>query len=303
MIRRPRRPRAAFTLIELLVVIAIISALMTLSAAAVIKYVEIEQISDTQTVLDRTQSQLDKAWSKVKDQIYRETIHADTDQWIRTNLAGNDINATGRVRVLFVKLKLRQAFPMNFTEALYPPMGAAGQICPCAQLQPLPAYVQYLHSKGVQASSGLSWESSACLLMALQRGVSGAGINPEELTRGGAGGLDKNSFAVPILTDAWGNHIYFSRVPTGCPVLNPNGAQPGLNDTTDPQGYLQFAKWGTTYGPLFTSLTQQQLAPSNRSYKLSPMLASGGPDPRSQPGLDPVTFKPTPKGTPLFGKP
>jgi len=277
---------------ELLVVIAIIAALAALSAAATLKFVASQQEANTKSTLDKVQSQLNKAWAKVKDQAYKEPIPPAYLPGIQA-LAGNDANATGRVRVIYVKLKLRQAFPMNFNEALNP-----------SPLPPLPAYVTYLNGLGVTGSSGASYESSACLLMALQRGVSGAGIDPAELTAGGATGSTGN---ITYLTDAWSRPIYFTRVPTGCPVLNPAGPQPGTNDPGDPQGYLQMAAWGTTYGPTFSAITLQQLAPGNTSYKLAPMVASGGQNnwtkTGTSPGFDPITFTPTAGNTALFSNP
>ena len=115
-------------------VIAIIAALMALSASAVMKFMGVQQNNNTQSTLDRTQSQLGKAWSKVKDEANKRTdFPAAIEPWIRTNLAGNDANATGRMRVIYMKLKLRQAFPMNFNEAVNP-----------SPLPPLQAYATYL---------------------------------------------------------------------------------------------------------------------------------------------------------------
>lgn len=288
--------RGAFTLIELMVVIVIIAALVALSASAVIKYIEVQQNANTQSILDRTQSQLSRAWSKVKDEAFKETMSPVTvEAWIFNNLAGSDANAVGRARVIYVKLKLRQAFPMTFNEALNP-----------FPFPPLQAYVTYLHSLNITGSSAATapYESSACLLMALQRGVSGAGINPSDITRGGFTGsyTTPNGGSLPYLTDAWGRPIYFSRFPTGCPVLNPNGAQPGANDPGDPNGYLQTPNWGaSSFGSTFETLTLQQLATGNTSYKLSPMVASGGPVNWTRQGqqlpFDPITFGPPSGGS------
>ena len=309
---RPRMARrTAFTLIELLVVIAIIAALMALSASAVMKFMGVQQENNTKSTLERTQSNLGKAWSKVKDQANKEPIPAAIELLIRTNLAGNDANATIRVRVIYVKLKLRQAFPMNFNEAL-------NTTIPPSPLPALPVYQQYLGQYGIGGSLGVNYESSACLLMALQRGVSGAGINPEELNKGGATGTGQNGIA--YLTDAWGQPIYFSRVPAGNPYLNPSvgGATPnnyntaagpvvcysqtGAHDPVDPQGCLQTPNWGTTFGAAFQNVTLQYLASGNTSYKLAPMLASSGTD--KTPQFDPISFAPTVLGADdLFSTP
>lgn len=166
-------------------------------------------------------------------------------------------------------------------------------------------------------SGGFSYESSACLLMALERGVGGAGVNAADLQAGGAGTVDTSGFNIPILTDAWGRPIYFSRVPAGCPTLNPSTptsvatmlptgaicyAQPGNNDPGDPQGLLQTPAWATAYGGFLWSDTQRLIAPLGCSYKLVPMVASGGAGRAPQPGLDPATLAPFPGGSPMYGK-
>jgi hypothetical protein len=145
--------------------------------------------------------------------------------------------------------------------------------------------------------------------MALQRGVSGAGYDPADLIKGGAtGSAQLPGGNIDYLTDAWGGPIYFARFPAGSLALNPNGAQPGANDPGDPQGFLQTPNWAQTagpsgpYGPLFQSLTLQQLAPGNTSFKLAPLLASSGPD--RQPQFDVFTFQPSAQGTDdLFSNP
>jgi hypothetical protein len=283
-----RRP--AYTLLELTVVIFIIVSLMALSAGAVIKFMAVQQTSNTRTTLDRTQGKLNKAWSAVKDQAYRETIPSSVQTWIQQNLAGGDVNSVGRARVIYLKLRLRQVFPMSFDEALNNnvPVGYP--------LLPLAAYQTYLNSLGIVGTTPATaqYESSACLLMALQRFQSGSGVDASDLTTGGAtGSLSLTSGkTIPYLTDAWNQPLYFARFPTGSLLLNPNGAWSGQNkDPGDPQGYLQTPQWGTTFGPVFTALTLQTLAPGNASYMLAPMLVSSGPNLKLE--ANPITFAPT----------
>jgi prepilin-type N-terminal cleavage/methylation domain-containing protein len=287
--RRNDGCRSAFTVIELLVVVAIIAALMALSAAAVLKFMASQQLANTNSTLNRTQGLLSKQVSAVKDEALRESIPPNVLSYIQTNLAGTDSNATARVRVIYVKLRLRQAFPMNFSEALNP-----------TPLAPLASYQAYLNKLGITGSTGAAHESSACLLMALQRSQSGGGIDPADI--GGASALGNfitpNGQTIQALVDAWGSPLYFTRVPTGCPVLNPNGPQPGANDPGDPQGLLNSGSWlPNTCRTNFSTLTQQQLAPASTpvmSYKLAPMIASIGPNKVLE--IDPVTFAPTTAG-------
>jgi type II secretory pathway pseudopilin PulG len=304
--------RSAFTLVEIMVVITIMVALVALTAGAVLKYVGVQQTSNTQSTLDRVQSQLIKAWSKVKDQAKKEPIPPG----FVAAYAGSDANAAERAKVIYLKLKMRAAFPMNFGEALNvaynnPLLGAT---VPQSPVPSPPAYTTYLTSHGVNpaavsaSSPSDPRESAVCLLMALQRGVSGAGIDPSVLTAGGAAG-DYNG--MPYLTDAWGRPIFFSRAPTGSLYLNLAGPLAGANDPGDPQGLLLNPTWRTQFGAVYSALTLELPAlntlPINTSYKLAPMVASGGPSDWTKPGatltFDPITFAPFVGGDALFSTP
>jgi prepilin-type N-terminal cleavage/methylation domain-containing protein len=265
--------RVGFTLIELLVVIAIIAALMALTASAVIKFMAVQQTNNTQSTLNKVQSVLNRQWAAAKDQAWKETIPATVQTFIQANLAGTDANVAGRTRVIYVKLRMRQLFPMNFDEAINP-----------APLPAIPGYVTYLSQLGVTGSTGANYESAACLLMALTRAQSGGGADSADLAGGGA----STSFTLPsgnsirALADAWQQPLYFTRVPAGYTPLNPipyPTGSPGINDPGDPQGYLNAGGWPKTANTsLFTLLTLQPLAAQNCSYKLVPMVASGGPN-------------------------
>jgi prepilin-type N-terminal cleavage/methylation domain-containing protein len=316
---------AGFTLIELLVVLSIIAVLVALSAAAVIRFLGTQQEANTHSFLDRTQGQLGKAVSAVKDDAMKANMseiipgsnpQTTVGQYLLTGvcnvngipaaapLAGADTQAQRRARVIYVKLRLRQAFPMDFGEALNP-----------FPLPPLQGYKTYLAQYGITAKVNQPWESAACLLMALQRGPGGGGVDAADI---GAGGATKSAslgtVSIPYLADAFGQPLAFSRVPTDNPVLNPNGPQPGANDPMDPEGLLNSTTWTDTGGPsppattncrtLFSTLTQQKLAPAStpvKSYKFVPMIASSGPDKTWQ--TNPITFAQSAGSDDLFSTP
>lgn len=290
-----RKPRYAFTLVELLVVIAIIAALMALSAAAVIRFMVTQQNNNTKSELNRVQGQLNQIWGVVaqnalkKPQWKTEIVPGTSttvESYILSNMAGSDANAQARALVIYVKLKLRQAFPMNFNEALNP-----------FPLPPLAGYKTYLNSMGISASTGQPYESSACLLMALQRALSGQGIDPADI--GGGGAIKQYptpNGTISALIDAWGSPLAFTRAPTGSIVLNANGALSGANDPVDPQGLLNSGAWQPkTMRVNFFKLIQQQTEPtSGVSYRIAPMIASAGPDKNWQ--INTITFAPTTAG-------
>lgn len=310
--------RGAFTLTELLVVIAIMTALVALTASVVARYMVSGQESTSRAILDKTQIAVNRAWVKVKDQArtapMTEIVPGTTmtvGQWIQINLASNagnpsDPNVVNRTRVIYIKLRLRQAFPMKFSEALNP-----------YPLPPLPGYATFLTNLGINLTTPYDVsESSACLLMALQRGVSGAGVNPDDLAGGNAmGSYSAPNGTLPYLKDAWGKPIIFTRVPAGSAQLNtnpypgpPGPGQPGANDPLDPQGYLQAGGWamtgaGTTpQANMFSALTLQPLAAADCSFMLAPMLCSSGMNQIFE--TDPTTFaNPNPVSDDLYSKP
>jgi prepilin-type N-terminal cleavage/methylation domain-containing protein len=107
----PKRT-AGFSLVEMLVVMAIIAILVSLTAAAVFKVIGVQRANNTVLTVKSASSLLDKQWAAVIGQAKNEQIPSSV-----MTLAGNDPT---RARVIWTKLRLRQEFPMNISEALYP---------------------------------------------------------------------------------------------------------------------------------------------------------------------------------------
>src|SRR4051794_620011 len=105
---RPLR-RFAFTMVELLIVIAIMAVLVALTASAVSQVASAQQKSVTDHLLTRLSSELTGQWTPVVDQARQDSVPPQI-----TALAGNDPR---RARVLWIKLRLRKEFPVNFDEA------------------------------------------------------------------------------------------------------------------------------------------------------------------------------------------
>jgi prepilin-type N-terminal cleavage/methylation domain-containing protein len=306
--RRPRR--AAFTLVELLVVIAIIAVLISLSAAAVLRVLGVQQSSNTKTVLTTLESRLQKQWSAASERFRKEPLPPKDpvlagvyNNVVLPNLAGGDPQ---RARVIWVKLRLKQEFPETINEALNP--------------APMPPLDQY--PNGLTAGYGFTvnntypnngapapqpWESSAMLLAALTRGEGGNQLTPADL------GVSTNikefgpTFnpqlpTISALVDGWGKPLAFCRWPAGSPQLNPGGAQPGnKNDAGDPTGLLTSPSWlnsqgATTFQQVCHPLPKAAANGEPQSYRLVPLVVSPGQD--GNLALDPFTFAVTPPNNP-----
>jgi prepilin-type N-terminal cleavage/methylation domain-containing protein len=302
--------RGAFTLIELLIVIALVAVLAALAAGTVVRVIDTQTRSNTQTTLTKLQSALNRQWAAYKDQFFKEdAARLYPGPWLYVfQMAGND---TGRARVLWVKLRLSQAFPMTFREALTGTIlpaftGPSGPVAATA-LPPLPAYVNGLTAAGITAADTGACQSSACLLLALQQSPSGGGVKMEDL--GVSSSIQicitDQIGAIPgkpinALVDGYGTPLQFSRWPTGNALVlsnDPIFGRPGLaNDPTDPQGLLANTSWQTKYPTAIAAFqlvfhklpTVNAANPAPRSYALVPLLASAGSDKLM--GLDPITM-------------
>jgi prepilin-type N-terminal cleavage/methylation domain-containing protein len=113
---RGQSREAGFTLVELLIVIAIIVLLMSLTFGAAILVMGYQRQSNTETTIRTLYSALDHQWKAVIEAADKERIPANV---VSMASAGN-FNDAKRARVIWRKLRLRQAFPMNYSEALYP---------------------------------------------------------------------------------------------------------------------------------------------------------------------------------------
>jgi len=276
------RHRSAFTLIEVLVVLAIIATLVALTAGTYFRLMGTGQLGANKAALAKVQKLLKGQYQTVRDQALKEALPPTTPA-LRTiydsvlAMAGSD---PARARVIWVKLRLKQAFPTTFAEALTP--------------SPMPSlYTQRLASYGVTGpnASPAAYESSACLLLALQRGVGGGGAS-EEVGKSITQSFPTAGGSIPALVEPYGTPFAFCRWPTGSVDLNPGGAQNGqTNDPEDPNGYLSNTAWITQYGAQFATYCHALPTTAGTSYKLRPLVVSAGEDRKL--GLDPATFTPT----------
>ena len=279
-----RTGRRGFTLVEMLVVIAIIAILMSLTGVAVFRLIGVQQSANTKSELSRMESEFKVRWRQSADKYVKEPIPTTgpkgslNDVYYNTVLpmAGGDRE---RARVIWTKLRLKQAFPNNFAEALS-----------TSPLSPDPYYATALGNLGYTTTNTTPtkpWESSVCLLLALQRGEDGSTLKLEDLGVSSSihdFGPTPNGQTVKGLVDGWGNPLYFVRWPVmlSAPNYGLSGTpQAKFNDPGDPTGLLAAQGWQNSAGAKqFVSfchpLADHTKGGEPQTYLILPVIASGG---------------------------
>jgi prepilin-type N-terminal cleavage/methylation domain-containing protein len=262
--------RSAFTLIELMVVIAIIALLVALSAGAVMRYLTTQKGNVTETTIAAVDSESKKHWQKVIDQAARESVPLLQGGTVDGQYGCNgDANLA---RVIYIKLKLMQQFPMSFNEVF--------NTTNPNTLPPDIGYQRYLTQYGYGGSTAATqpFESSACLLMALERDRGGMKLNTDLLKSS----VKTLPSGLPFLADGWDQPLAFYRWPTANDEVNAlNKAQPNSvaaikRDSQDPDGKLMDPTWQSVGGATFVN-NIHGLSASGSRY-LVPVIASAGPN-------------------------
>jgi prepilin-type N-terminal cleavage/methylation domain-containing protein len=237
MRQAPIRP--AFTLVELLVVIAIIAILLSLAAAGAFQIYETSRANNTETILQTIDQLRQRAWAKVIDDAKKETPISPAVVFF----AGGDMK---RARVIWIKLRLMEAFPQSYAEIQTPfpyssPFAGQGPLIPPGQRHYMKSYQETLTlNSGRLGNNNPATQSAACLLMSLvQVQVGSQKVSADQFRT-----ADTDGDGLLELVDAWGNPLLFFRFPTG----NGGGLQslaPAArnNDPLDPYGLLLQGGW------------------------------------------------------------
>ena len=237
-IRRIRRQ--AFTLVELLVVIAIIAILAGLASWAVIAMVGTQSARNTDNTIKAVNKVLQTQWKFVIDEAKKDDISGNA---ALQALAAPDPDGS-RAQVLWIKLRLMEAFPQSYAEISSPWVYSAdpsgNPYIPVGQRRYNVSYLKsFTTPPFVAANNQAVTQSSACLLIALSVSKGGSVLSSDQI---GFATDDADKDGVKELTDGWHHPIGFTRF-TLAP--NPATAGPGLKfaDPVDPLGTLLNASW------------------------------------------------------------
>jgi prepilin-type N-terminal cleavage/methylation domain-containing protein len=291
--------RAGFTMVEMLVVITIIAILISLTAAAVLKIIPAQQAINTKTELTRLQGDLVRAYRSAADKFRKEPLPPQPQGSAMWNayqsVLGMANNNPDLARVIWVKLRLKQTFPNNFAEAWSPGYPSV------PSMPALSSYQTKLNALGYNATffppaqpnySPAQWESSVCLLWALQRGEDGNALQESDI-----GTSSLKDFPLVInpnqtvkgLVDNWGTPLAFCRWCLINPPVPPNTipttnlANGDNNDSDDPTGLLESPAWqgsGTNFiqfQQTFHPLAQRMAGQPVKTYRVYPLVVSAGP--------------------------
>jgi hypothetical protein len=269
---------------------SIISVLAALIAGATLLFIGRQHESNTRTTLEKAYTELKKQWDMVITDARLEVKNNKVPPNVLA-LAGND---AARAGVIHVKLRLRQQFPMNYTEILSPAF--AGNVNANSDYDPPQTYQKALgtataHNPPTPAESG------ACLLIALTtKSRHGNVLVQDRFSTQEIADTDQDG--VKELVDGWGNPIVFFRWPAlndDLASLNPQnkGVTAGnFQDPGDPTGALLADSWNnqsnSTNGlgcKQFEDMCHLIHDPSAstytpKSFYLIPVIGSAGPDGR-----------------------
>jgi prepilin-type N-terminal cleavage/methylation domain-containing protein len=294
-----KRIQGGFTLIEILVVIAIIGVLVALTAVAVTKVISGQRISNTKSAMATIQKTLNEHWAYVVSEAKKETgLESVFAAMESPALFGPDTTGGERNRLLWIKVRLMEAFPSSFLE-ITAPWPYVSNIIPLNLRKYNATYAKALSVRPTNPSKTKAiTESAACLLMALSVMRNGTVLDPDAL---GSAVADTDGDNLKEFVDGWGNPLTFFRFPTDSKALQATypSASP-YADPVDPAGVL--FNWPPNAGRAnFEARVHKIAFPYNTKVAayVQPTLVSMGPNGDMNALLPPNL--PPPRQTPIYG--
>lgn len=213
------RPRTGMTLIELLVAMSILAVLGALVTVGVMSWIGSQQRRNTESALTAVNLALQKHWAAVVSDAKKEPVPQVVVDLTKPSAMSTQTDAE-LARIIWIKIRLMEAFPVNFGElnnpystgtvlGTYIPQPSSGK--PATPRRYMNGYVEAIKNR-VTAKADPTTESAACLLLALSTNKGGITHNPD-LLKPYVG--DTNGDQVQELVDGWGQPLRFYRFPTG----------------------------------------------------------------------------------------
>ena len=147
----------------MLVVIALIGVLAGLVAFAVTKVIGSQQGSNTQATIRTVQKVLNEHYAYVVAEAREGETGLSGPFAAIDNVFGPDDGGGERNRIIWVKMRLMEAFPMSYAEILHP-FPYTAHIIPLNLRKYNGTYLEALGGR-TRDNNGGATESSACLLM------------------------------------------------------------------------------------------------------------------------------------------
>ena len=282
---RIKETRRAFTLVELMMVITIIIVLVGLSTWGVFATVAAQQKRNTEATMGTVKKLLDARWNAVITDAKKETPSAEV-----ILLAGGDTEMA-RARVIWVKVRLIEAFPMTYDE-----VNTALAVTTYIPLDRRKSHFKKYQAALKGKTGGGKGESAACLLLALTTLGSDSTPVEDQLANSIA---DTDGDGVKELVDGWREPFRFFRFATGDNVkqANPNASGGPFFDPVDGDGKLLTRGWyGNALRLTYETQFKHTISPDNGSsaFYVIPVIASAGKD--RDWGVAPTDVNPTGPG-------
>lgn len=231
--------RRGMSLIELLVVIAILGVLAGLVFVVFGSSIFNRQKANSVATIQTLHKVLQSQWNQVVSDAQNEKI-PQAFLSANPNFSTFLNNDPKTMQIAWVKVRLREAFPVRFSDVQNSTTLFFG--VPASVQKNTAIYRQRLGS--VSTANNPYTESAACLLMALSNNRGGQGLTADQLNGISS---DTDGDGIPELVDGWGNALLFFRFPASssfAPLQSQFSGSGTLRDPLDPKGLVASAIFG-----------------------------------------------------------
>lgn len=229
-----RKRTSGFTLIELLVVMAIIAILGALVAAGIMSWTSGQARRNSEAHIRSVYMAVMRQWDAVISDAKKESLPAGF--WDNLPQAyKNSLPAGTTDRILWIRMRLMEAFPSRFSEINDQYTAVPLSSIPVARRKYMANYYKALMTSGAPINqppaTPAASESAACLYLAMSLDRSGSGYNIDSLK---AFIKDSNGDKLNEFVDGWGQPLYFYRFASSTELTASRPASVTYLDATVP---------------------------------------------------------------------